>query len=151
MRLLTAIALIISVSAAAGGQTTTSTMPVRDGNPSGSNVQQMRVERAGDGSLATHSVPEVNGSPVTASNPNPVLDANNSAFQGVVIITPGTPFSPGRSIGFVLSSGCTETITMLNGSTISLALQASTGLQTLPFAASNVSPSGCAGTFWNFL
>lgn len=76
-------------------------------------------------------------------------DPNNAAFQGVTVITPGTPFTAGRSIGFVLTTGCPETITFVDTSTITLTLTANAALQTLPFAATNVTASGCVGTFWN--
>lgn len=86
---------------------------------------------------------------VTGGVPVPTIDANGAAFQGVVVITPGTPVAAARSIGYILTTPCTETLTLADASTIALALQVSTSFQSLPFAVTNVSASGCIGTFWN--
>jgi hypothetical protein len=85
----------------------------------------------------------------SAANPLPTADANGAAFQGVSVITPGTPITAARSVGFVLTTGCTETFTLADASTIALALTSSTSLQTLPLAVTNVAANGCIGTFWN--
>ena len=83
--------------------------------------------------------------PVSPQHPCPVA----SVFSGVVAITPGTPVAAGMALGYVLGTGCTATLTLLDGSTIALVLATSTGLQTLPFAVTNVSASACVGSFWN--
>lgn len=55
LRNITALALLLGLTAQAVGQTTTTTMPIRDGS---SGLRQMRAEQGVDGSLATHTVPE---------------------------------------------------------------------------------------------
>lgn len=82
--------------------------------------------------------------------PLPVVDSNSAAFQGVVAVTPGTPTAALRSIGFVITTAGPVTLTLADGSTITLALSASPSLQTLPFAVTSVAlGSGTAGQFWN--
>lgn len=102
------------------------------------------------GTVTPHSAPEVNGAVVSTANPMPTVDANGAAFQGVVTITPGTPVAAARSLGYVCTASGNVTLTLADGSTVTLALQASTSLQTLPFAVTNVTlGSGTAGSFWN--
>ena len=79
-----------------------------------------------------------------------IADSNSAAFQGVVALTPGTAYTPLRSLGFVCTGAGNITLTLADGSTITLGIVASTTLQTLPFAVSQVAlGSGTAGTFWN--
>lgn len=137
---------VLLFSAPALAQTTPTTMTVRDGT---GVSRALRYEQSGSGSLAAHSVPEVNGSAVSAANPLPTADAANAAFSGVVAITPGVAVAAARSLGFVITTGGTVTLTLSDASTITLTLAASPQLQTLPFAVTNVALGTAAGTFWN--
>ena len=69
------LALSVGIAYAA---TTTSTMAVKDGNAAS---QSVRVDQNGDGTIATHNVPEVGGAAVNAGNPLPVL-LQTDATQG---------------------------------------------------------------------
>ncbi len=72
MRLLWLVLIGVSLAFGAVAQTSPSTMGVRDGNGSG---QSIRVERGGDGSVASHTVPEVDGVAWSDAHPGPVEDA----------------------------------------------------------------------------
>lgn len=77
-------------------------------------------------------------------------DANGAAYQGVVAITSGVALAAGRGFGFVCTAAGNVTLTLADGSTITLALAVSPGLQTLPFAVTEaVLGSGTAATMWN--
>ncbi len=87
--------------------------------------------------------------PVSDQSPLPAVDANSAAFQGVIAITPGTATTAERSLGFICTTSGTVTLTLADGSTITLGLIASSAFQSLPFAVTNVAlGSGTAGTFW---
>ena len=87
--------------------------------------------------------------PVSDQSRLPVLDPNAAAFQGVAAITPGTPTTAQRSLGFICTASGAVTLTLADGSTITLGLAASTAFQSLPFAVTNVAlGSGTAGSFW---
>ena len=64
-----------------------------------------------------------------ATTPSYVLDANSAAFQGVITITPGLPTTPQRSLGFVCTTAGPVTLTLADGSTVTLSLAASPSLQ----------------------
>ncbi len=84
-----------------------------------------------------------------AATPSYVLDANSAAFQGVVAITPGVPTAAQRSLGFVCTAAGPATLTLADGSALTLSLAASPSFQSLPFAVTNVAlGSGTAGSFW---
>ena len=85
--------------------------------------------------------------------PPTVADSNSAAFLGVITLTPGTATTAGRSIGYICTTAGNITLTLTNGSTITLPIQTAGGqFQTLPFAVTNVSlGSGTTGTFWNLL
>lgn len=77
-------------------------------------------------------------------------DANGAAYQGVVAITPGTATPALRSLGYICTTAGNVTLTLADGSTITLGLAVATTFQTLPFAVTNVAlGTGTAGTFWN--
>lgn len=78
-----------------------------------------------------------------------VTDPYEAPFQGVVPITPGTPTTALRSVGFVITSAGNVTFTFSDGSTLTLALPVG-GFTTEPFAVTNVAlGTGTAGTFEN--
>lgn len=86
----------------------------------------------------------------TSTSPLPVTDAANAAFQGVVLLTPGTAATALRSVGYVITAAGTVSFTLADGSSITLSLPASAQLQMLPFAVTEVVlGTGTAGTFWN--
>lgn len=88
---------------------------------------------------------------IPLQSPLPVTDSASAAFQGVIAITPGTPVTAARSLGFVCSTGGTVTLTLADTSTITLTLTQSTSLQTLPLAVVNVALGSAAGQFWNMV
>ncbi len=90
------------------------------------------------------------GAPGSSSGtPSYVVDANSAAFQGVVAIVPGTPTNAQRSLGFVCTASGNATLTLADGSLLTLGLVASPSFQSLPFAVTNVVlGSGTAAVFW---
>ena len=80
-----------------------------------------------------------------------VGDANSAAFQGAVPITPGIPTAALRSIGFIVATQGNVTLTLADGSTLTIPLQTAGGaFQTLPFAVTDVSlGAGTVASFWN--
>lgn len=89
------------------------------------------------------------GAVAQANAPWATLDSNNAAFQGVIAITPGTPVTATRSLGFLCTVAGNVTLTLADTSTITVGLVTSTTLQTLPFAVTNVAlGTGTAGSFW---
>ena len=92
------------------------------------------------------------GSPGTsAATPNYVSDNQSMAYQGVVPLTPGTGgYAPLRSIGFICTAAGPVTLTLADGSTITIGVTVSPAFQSLPFAVTEVMlGAGTAGTFWN--
>lgn len=110
----------------------------------------LRADQNTDNSIALRTSLEAGGLAVgTAANPLVTADANDAAFQGVISITPSTPVVAARSLGYVCTTSGNVTLTLADGSAITLALTASTSFQTLPFAVTDVTLAGAAGTFWN--
>ena len=87
--------------------------------------------------------------PVSDQSRFPVTDSSGGAFQGVVAIMPGTPTTAQRSVGFICTSAGNVTLTLADGSTLTVAVAASSAFQSLPFAVTNVAlGAGTAATFW---
>ena len=87
--------------------------------------------------------------PVSDQSRLPVLDPGGQAFQGVIAVTPGTVTAAQRSLGFICTSSGSVTLTLQDGSTITLGVIASPSFQSLPFAVTNIAlGSGTAGSFW---
>ena len=126
---------------------TPSLFAVLDG---GSVPRSIRADLDSQPSMALHYVQEINGAAISPTNPLPCSDSNSAAFQGVAQITPGTPVTAARALGYLCTGVGNVTLTLADGSTITIPLVASTALQILPFAVTNVAlGSGTAGTFWN--
>lgn len=90
-----------------------------------------------------------NGLLATAANPAPMADQNGAAYQGVVVITPGTSTPALRSLGYICTAAGNITLTLADASTITVPIAVG-GFATLPFAVTNVAlGSGTAGNFWN--
>lgn len=94
---------------------------------------------------------------IDPAHPNPqasdlateVEDVNSGPYQSATLITPGTPLPPGRAFGFVCTTAGTVTLTLSEGGTITLPIQAQAALQTLPFAVTNLVLGTAVGSFWN--
>ena len=87
--------------------------------------------------------------PVSDQSRLPVADPGAAAFGGVVAVTPGVATAAQRSLGFICTSSGSVTLTMADGSVITLGLIASPAFQSLPFAVTNVAlGAGTAGSFW---
>ena len=99
--------------------------------------------------------PRATATPVTLATDQPAIsttDPANSAFQGVIAITPGTVVAATRSIGFICTNAGNITLTLANGSTMTLPIAAAASLQTLPLAVTNITlGTGTAGTFWGLI
>jgi hypothetical protein len=89
------LALVLA-AAGARAQTTTTTMSVRDGT---GTTQVLRSDRNGDGSLATHNVPEVGGAAVSPTNPMPI-----GVTPGTLAYTASTTGSAGTSSGTLITA-----------------------------------------------
>ena len=91
------------------------------------------------------------GTASTASGvPQAVTDPSNGPVIDMVPIVPGTPFAPGRQIGFVATTSGTITITLASGRVVpNIPIIASASLQTLGLSVSNITLGTAVGTFWN--
>jgi hypothetical protein len=131
----------LSVSGSVGitgtlpGFASTPTVTLSAGLPAGSNAI---------GSVSVSNLPS------TQVVSGTIADTNSAAFQGAVPITPGTALAAGRAIGFICSASGNITLTIVDGSTITLPITVANQFQTFTFAVTNVAlGSGTAGTFWN--
>ena len=78
-----------------------------------------------------------------------IADSNSAAYQGVVTISSGTATTPLRGLAFLCTAGGNITLTLADSSTMTFPIAASSNLQVLGFAVSNVAlGTGTAGTFW---
>jgi len=75
----------------------------------------------------------------------------SAGYQGAIAITPGIATTPGRAIGFICTAAGSFTLTLADGSTITLPITTTAGaFQVLPFSVSSLAlGTGTAGTFWN--
>ncbi len=121
--------------------------PVSASNPEPVTVTNFPATQTVAGAVSVGNLPAI----VSTGTPLPVADAQSAAFQGVASVTPGSTVSPQRSLGYVCTVPGNITITLPDGSTITLPIQTGGGaFQTLPFAVTNLAlGSGTAGTFWN--
>jgi hypothetical protein len=145
--LLAAAALLLSHSAFAAS----TTFPVINGN---GGLQQNNAEQNSGGAFSPHSVPEVAGAAVTVQNPMPSADANNAAFHGATVLTPGTPVSvtaAGYSFAWVCTTPGLGSITLPDSSVLPyFFFSNSGGLSRDAFTVLNVSVGAASGcTFWN--
>jgi hypothetical protein len=91
-----------------------------------------------------------NQASINSSGQVAVNDPNSAAFGGAITVTPGTPFTAGRSIGFVCTTAGNITVTLSDASTMTFPIVVSASLQTLPLAATNIAlGGGTGGTFWS--
>ncbi len=119
-------------------------------------VSNLPATQPVSGSVSVSNLPTtqtVSGTVAVSNFPatQTVADTNSAAFQGVVAITPGTAVAAARSLGFVITTAGTVTLTLANGSTLTIALPVA-GFSTLPFAVTNITlGTGTAGSFWNLV
>jgi hypothetical protein len=116
-------------------------------------VQNNAAELNGS-TFTPHSVPEIAGAAVTPSNPMPAADANNAAFHGASVLTPGTPVAlsaAGYSFAWICTTPGLGSITLPDGSVLPyFFFSNSGGLSRDAFTVLNVSIGTAAGcTFWN--
>jgi hypothetical protein len=89
---------------------------------------------------------------VLDTNGNIIPLGSTAGFQGVLLITPGTPFAASHSFGFICTTAGTVILTMANGSTFTANVVVSAVLQIWPFSVTNVTlGSGAAGSFWSLV
>jgi hypothetical protein len=127
-------------------------------NCAGCTNIMLKVSIVGTGSAAiSYSASSIGGGVVSLGAALPpgtnsigtVADTNSAPFLGFTAITNGTAFTQGRSIAFLCTASGTATFTMSDGSSIAWPITASTSMQVLPLAATNVVLSGgAAATFW---
>ena len=73
-----------------------------------------------------------------------VSDSQSAAFQGAVAMTIGTTYAAQRSVGVLCTVAGNMSLTLANGSTITLPVYQ--GWQTFPFAATAINSSGTTAT-----
>jgi hypothetical protein len=81
----------------------------------GSGLVQNDAAESTNGVISPHSVPETSGAAVSPSNPLPAADANNAAFHGASVLTPGTPVTlaaAGYSFAWVCTTPGLGSITL---------------------------------------
>ena len=125
MRLVLLLIFSFALAGGAAAQTTTSTMILRDANGAS---QTVRADKNTDGSLATHTVPEVGGAAVSNANPlpgAPVVGGVPVGGTNPLPVTRGATTYQGTltlaaNISTALTSG---NVTMSNGTTLPAAFQ----------------------------
>jgi hypothetical protein len=116
--------------------------------PISGNVGVSSLPALPAGSNAIGSVTANQGSP--GGSAWSVSDPNNAPFANAIAITPGNTFTAGRSIAFVVTVAGNITLTFGSGNTMTFPVVASAALQTLPFAATQLTlGTGTSGNFWN--
>lgn len=137
-RILLALGLAVGVACAAHAQPTPDTMGVRDAS---GVAKTLRVERNPDGSVATHSVPEVNGAAVSAANPLPTAAAVGTYANGsATLSTTATDIFAARSrvrlklinTDYITASGGSGIVTWCRYGTAALAPALPHGVGSFP-------------------
>ncbi|PPQ31926.1 Clp protease/crotonase-like domain-containing protein [Rhodopila globiformis] len=130
-RFVTILALLI-----AGGSAAWADEYVNTNN--GQGAQGVILELNVPGGRTSSVVSETNRIPTSTS------------YTGATVMTAGTAYPAGHAVGYLVTAPGSVTFTFLDGSTLTLALAASTQFQILPFAVTEYTLSGgAAGTFVN--